>query len=160
MVDGATIRLGHEDAEWVIRVGIQRARNARSRGRPEPDGTPRDAEQTDINSAGAERAFAAFLGVEWEPLVDASDRGRRSRDVGGYEVRYTPRVDGRLIIKTRDDDDAPFVLVTGRVPVYIVRGWLRRAGDAKVERFWFRGDGRPQWFVPQAELEPWERIAR
>jgi hypothetical protein len=70
------------------------------------------------------------------------------------EVRWTPREDGCLIVRRRDDERRRFVLVTGRIPSFTVVGWI--AGhDGEARRVVPRRCWSPAClFVPQEALEP------
>ena len=48
----------------------------------------------------------------------------------GWEIRTRAEHSYDLIIRDDDQDDRVFVLVTGKAPNYVVRGWIK-AGDAK-----------------------------
>ncbi len=115
-----------------------------------------------VVGALGEFAFAKYLGVFWSGAVRF-----RATDVGLYEVRTTHHPRGCLIIREGDDDDAEFVLLTGRDGRYHVRGTMRagearyRAGEepdssAQSAEWWRDEDGRgiPAIFVPQTALYP------
>ena len=76
-------------------------------------------------------------------------------DVGDrIHVRTRTKDHYDLIVRDRDPDDEPFVLVTGHAPRYTVRGWIY-GRDAKRED-WRQtyGGGVPAYFVPQSALRP------
>ena len=91
------------------------------------------------------------LGIFWESL--AEDPDTLPGDVGEFQVRHTHRENGCLIVHPADKDDAPFILVTGLLPNYVVHGSILGA-DAKNLEWWREGDGRPAYFVPQSALTP------
>jgi hypothetical protein len=83
----------------------------------------------------------------------------RAGDVGNLQVRATEHERGCLILYDRDDANAVFVLVTGRFPEYIVRGWCY-AHEGQQPRY-VKHDARfPTYFVPQSALRPIEQLQR
>lgn len=108
--------------------------------------------ETDLEAAAAELALAKALGVHWCGM-DGPDKD--TGDVAGAQVRHTKRENGSLICHDRDADDHRFVLVTGSMPAFTVRGWIL-GGDAKDKRFWRDRPAvpRPAFFVPQSALKP------
>ncbi len=119
----------------------------------------------DIEGAAAEMAVAKAYNLFWTPVVQRPEElpGDVGRGMHALQVRSTPREHGRLILHERDKDDAIFVLVTGRIPAFTIRGWIQ-GKDGKCDRFLHPGDGRPAFFVPQEHLRqghppvvPWAR---
>lgn len=107
--------------------------------------------QQDIEGAAAEMAVAKFLNLYFP------GKGQlRADDVGvntGIQVRASEYDQARLILHPDDPDDATFYLVTGRMGIYVIRGWLvGRLG--KRDEYWTdpTGNGRPAYFVPQSAL--------
>jgi hypothetical protein len=74
------------------------------------------------------------------------------------QVRTRSKHSYELIVRPGDRDDDVFVLVTGRSPDFVVRGWI--AGrDAKRDDWKKTHGGRDEaFFVPQAALEPMARF--
>jgi hypothetical protein len=106
--------------------------------------------QTDIEGACAEMAVAKALGIYWSGPVNTF----KAPDVGEFQVRHTRLQSGSLIIRPSDRDVERFVLVTGKIPRFVVHGWIL-AADAKKERFLTAPNGKPScWMVPQSELQP------
>lgn len=71
--------------------------------------------------------------------------------VGGWEVKWTERDDGRLLVRPGDSPALNYVLVTGCAPNQIIRGWLP-GSEVMVDRHWQKAPPPPAWFVPQSEL--------
>lgn len=129
-------------------VGSLRRIKAINERLSEPYSTPKgDLWGNDIESSGAEMAVAKALGLYWTAARGIDAAG----DVSGLEVRSTKYPTGRLIVHKADKDDAPFVLVRGVFPTYEIVGWIT-GRDAKAEAYWFAGDGRPAYFVPEEDL--------
>lgn len=104
--------------------------------------------QLDIEGALGEYALCKTLKIFWSGITNI-----KASDAQNWQVRTTPRHDGRLIIRPNDSDDLPFVLVTGSMGRYVIRGWIN-GDDAKQTQWWTdAGNGRPgAWFVPQDAL--------
>jgi hypothetical protein len=79
-----------------------------------------------INQAGAELAFAKSMGWDDWTFDEESDEGM----VRGYRVQWSPDPNAGIVVYDEDDDDARYVLVTGKMPTFTVRGWTT-VGEAK-----------------------------
>lgn len=102
----------------------------------------------DIAGAVAELVVAKALGVYWAPNVGGNDHVRG--DVGMFQVRSSAQP--FLVIRDRDLDEQPYVLVTGQPPDMSIRGWLY-AREAKTSEYRDPGGG---WAVPAQYLRSWE----
>jgi hypothetical protein len=131
--------------------GAMRQIEALKRGRPHRYGTPpQDEWGVHVEACGAEMAVAKAYNLYWEPVARSPEK--LAGDVADLQVRSTWRDNGRLILHDpKDANDAVFVLVTGRLPTFTVRGWITGA-NGKQQRYWDEGDGRPAYFVPQSAL--------
>lgn len=119
-------------------------------GRPHRYGDPpQDDWGVHIEACASEMAVAKAYNLYWEPVARRPEN--LAGDVGNLQVRSTWRENGRLILHDRDPDDAVFVLVTGKIPSFDVRGWIL-GRDGKAKEHWDEGDGRPAYFVPQNVL--------
>jgi hypothetical protein len=129
-------------------VGLSRrivAAKSRQRSKFDYDG---DAWENDIEAAAAERAAAKGLVTYWPGSVNP---GREASDLpGGWEVRWCGREDAHLIVRERDDPERRYLLVTGQLGVYELRGWILGREARRDE--WRRYEG--VWFVPQPALRP------
>ena len=79
-----------------------------------------------INQAGAELAFAKAMGWEDWTFDEESEPGM----VRGYRVQWSADPNAGLVVHDENDDEARYVLVTGRMPTFQVRGWTT-VGEAK-----------------------------
>lgn len=148
------VTLDSREQLMAAMAGIMRRISAIRKGRKEPYGTPKaDLWGNDIESSGAEAAVAKALNLYWTSVKEKVGPG----DVGNFEVRSTNRADGSLIVHDRDPDDVPFILVRGTFPDYEIVGWMF-GRDAKDEKYRFRGDGRPAFFVPGTHLRDVEEL--
>ena len=123
----------------------------------EPHGKPAERGEWEVVVEGcaAEMAAAKALKLYWSDSPELDYDG----DIGGgFHVRSTDLADGHLILYDRDPADAYFVLVTGRAPIFDVRGFIV-ARDGKQDEY--RSNGRLRtdgWMVPQAALSPIEEL--
>lgn len=103
-----------------------------------------------IEGAMGELVVAKVLGIYWDGSVNTFSRD----DLPGLQVRTRSETYYDLIVRPSDPDDATWVLVTGKCPSYVVRGWIK-GSDAKQPQ-WMKDHGsRPDaFFVPQEALRP------
>lgn len=81
---------------------------------------------------------------------------RATGDVAGLQVRATWLDAGRLILRTRDVDEAWYVLVRGMPPDLEVVGAIT-GGAGKRPEWWKAPNGRAgAWFIPDEALAPLE----
>lgn len=143
------VTLSWLEAYNAAQSGILRQIEALKHGRRPRYGQPLDDWGVNIEGCAAEMAVAKAYGLYWEPVA------RRPEDLAGdvstLQIRSTWRENGRLIIHEHDPDDAPFILVTGKVPAFTIRGWIY-GRDGKAVEFWDEGDGRAAYFVQQSAL--------
>lgn len=143
-----TIKNGQE-LFMVTLVGLMRKLVGRAKGLSHAynfKGT--DQWSMDIEAAAAEASVAKYLNLFWSP-----GGVRANADVGDLvQVRWSPRPSARLILHNEDNDDQPYVLVTGEVPNFVIVGWLL-GREGKNQRYWNDpGTGRPAYFVGQDSL--------
>lgn len=145
------VSLDLHEIEMAVQVGLRRRLETLRQGLKDAHGFGGEHPwELDIQGAAAELALAKFLGRYWDGSVNTMKRG----DVGQLQVRSTDRANGSLIIRSNDSDDDYFVLVTGSIPQFNVRGWIK-GSDAKVAEYEKAPNGRPPaWFVPQHVLIP------
>lgn len=155
---GSTVTLSWDELRLAAVVGVERQLAAMRLARPEIYGwdANRDRWGTHIEAAAAEMAFAKHRGNYWLPL--AEDPAKLDGDVGKAQIRSTQRPDGSLLLHARDADDAPFILLTGTAPTFVIAGWIW-GRDGKHEKWWRETDRngrrlRPAFFVPQQALKP------
>ena len=149
------------DEEMIARaVGELRHHKARAgnhtrytdeRGKPGEEDDSSEARKKDVDAAGAEMAVAKITNCYWPPSLEAQTNGLP--DVGkAIQVRHTRLPHGSLIVSPKDRDEQYFFLVTGEIPEYEVRGFLKGA-EAKKEQYKRAPNGRPAaYFVPQKAL--------
>lgn len=102
----------------------------------------------DIEAACAELAFAKFIGEDWVGSVNTFT----APDVGdSWQVRYTNMEDGCLIIRQKDklNMKQKFVLVTGSIPCYTIKGYMNGEEAFKDEYIRNPNNSNPAWFIPQ-----------
>jgi hypothetical protein len=130
-------------------VGIQRQIAALSKRLPDRHGYIGDGWSEHIEGACGEMAAARAIGQYWTPSVNTFKNGG---DVGEIQVRTRSNHEYDLLIRNSDRDDDIFILVTGKVPSFVVRGWLRGSDCKKQEWLKEYGGRPPAWFVPQGSL--------
>ena len=118
---------------WESRIctwtGKQRFLNAQELNRDPGEGPPHINPENDVRGAHCEFAASLMLNLYWRPNIGEL----KNRDVGGLvEVRSTVLETGRLIVKPKDDDAAPCVLILADMERLHFRfgGWML-ASDAK-----------------------------
>jgi hypothetical protein len=140
--------LEQEEYDWAARMGFARHREALINKNVRADGTKTTWDE-DINGAIGE--YVASVGLEKEWNIPG---GVGQPDlVGGIEVRTVMSEDRKLLIKPKDKDDSPFVLVIGtdKHLVWRMPGWLR-GGDGK--KATFKDRLLPIYLVDQQYLNP------
>ena len=148
-VDEVTVT--HWESRICTWVGKQRFANASALDRDPGLGPSAACEDAEFHIRGAHCEFAAsiMLNLYWRPSIAEINK----RDVGGLvEVRSTVLDNGRLIVKPRDDDAAPFVLVVAYMTALTFRfgGWTFARG-AKNEPL-NREHGDAAHYVAQRQL--------
>ena len=122
-----------------------------------PGFRPGEVNRMDVDFEGAcgELAVAKALGMYWGGTVNTFQSGG---DLGnGIEVRTTRF--HCLIIRPKDKDDVPYVLVKGQAPHYEIAGWML-GRDGKQEKYLktFDPEKPPAYFVPRKDLRPIEEL--
>lgn len=131
-------------------VGESRQKSALLRGSPDRHGFTGDGLKIHVDGAGAEYAAAIALNVCWTAGVDTY---KLEPDLPpDWEVRRRSEEWHDLIVRPDDVDERRYLLVTGTLPKYTVRGWI--AGTEAKQEQWLKDyGGRPAaYFVPQGEL--------
>ena len=119
------------------------------------DDEEHDGWGVDIEGAAGEMAVAKFFDQYYVPTLNTF---KSMRDSCGCEIRTTKKHSNRLIVREKDDDSHIYILVTGQIPTFRIRGWMY-GREAKQEK-WVEGpNGRsPAWFIPSEELRPMEEL--
>jgi hypothetical protein len=139
-----TMELDWSELIVAAQIGIMRRVNSLKNGRKDQGLGPSDW-TIDIEGAAAELALAKYLNVYTMPAINTF----KAPDVQGFQVRSTKYSNGRLIIRPKDNGDAPYVLaVTGDLPRVTLVGLLPSGGAAKVPKY----DHDDSWWVPQCDL--------
>jgi hypothetical protein len=145
------VALTMSEMQIAATVGMMRQIENLAKGRRDAYGAEKeDGWQYHIEGAGGELAFAKWSGRYWNGALG----NLKADDVGDTQVRTAMAHHKRLIIHPPDANDRRFVLVTGVMPRFLIRGWIW-GGDGKQERFWCDPKGaRPAYFVPTDFLYP------
>lgn len=144
-----SIRLTNSEMLTAASIGVRRQVQNLAAGRTDAHGaSPEDGWTPHVEGCAGEMAVAKAFGMFWSGSLG----DLRADDVGQLQVRTGMRHDHKLILHHRDPDDRAFVFVTGRMPNYVLHGWIM-ARDGKREEFWADpARGRPAFFVPQSAL--------
>jgi len=145
------ITLTDAEIQMGATVGILRRVDSLRRGL-EPGRMGAHNWDAEIEGALAECAAANALGKYWSGSVGSfkdADLGKRA------QVRATEHDNGKLILRENDKKDHAYILVTGRCPNYIVRGWIEGAEAVKLTQYKTNPGGHGEaLFIPQSELKP------
>lgn len=147
------------EVSMAAHVGNMRRTEQIKTGNFRPTYAPNHDEwTTDQDAACAELALAKLLHTYWAGTVNSF----KLPDVDAVQVRHTSLAAGCLIVRSNDNDDDLFVLVTGRAPDFNVVGCIL-GREAKQEQ-WLRNPNgvNPAWFVPQSALReiPGDEVQR
>ena len=140
-----------------VQVGGLRQIEAILQGKEDSHGFVGDGWGTHIEGACAEIAVAKCLNLYWEPRVNTY---KFKADIGeNIEVRRRSLHDYDALIRSSDQDNHFFIHVTGKIPKFLVHGWIL-AADAKKHNEWIKNHGnRPSaWFVPPSYLKSLEEF--
>lgn len=149
-------------AEFVAAARCDKA--IPDRGGPISNRIP-DPLENEVNAVAAELAVAKYFRRWPESALRGGPDAPHQGDVAGMEVRWTIHADGELRLGATARRDQVHILVTGKRPVFILRGWIRR-GDLTDEFFLAKGDRRggytarwDQYLVPQRALASMSQLS-
>lgn len=109
----------------------------------------------EAESIAAEWAVARYFNLDFD-IETINEHYKQKADVGnGLEVKWTKYQDGHMIIHEWDRNSDIAVLVTGRSPVFVIKGWMP-VSIAKRPRY--RSSTQPKWWVNQPDLQPIETL--
>jgi hypothetical protein len=144
------IKLTEQEALHAISVGGKRQWESIKKGLDDKHGFQGDGWEVHIEGAMGELAVAKALNVYW----DAGINTFKTPDIGPLYVRTRSQHHYDLLIREDDDNEAPWVLTTGRRGQYQIHGWIR-GKDAKNPLWAQTHGGRPRaYFVPKSALLP------
>lgn len=155
------VSLSFDDAKFCCWKGCLRQLNAMSKKLRDNHGLKPDTVNgwsEHIEGFAGELAVAIALGL---PRPDVEREAfRTAHDVGGLvDVRTRSKHWYDLPLYEKDPHDRIFILVTGRIPNFRLRGWIL-ARDGKREEFYkkLNNDRPPGWFVPASNLRPMSEL--
>lgn len=144
------------EAAMASHVGWMRQLAAIKAGKQDCHGYDGEGWSEHIEGACGEMAVAKMLGIFWDGSVNTW----KANDLPGIQVRTRSRHHYDLIVRPGDDDQATWVLITGRCPSYRVRGWID-GREAKRPEWLANHAGRaPAYFVPADQLNPMNELPR
>ena len=110
----------------------------------------------DCEAAAAEYVVARHLGICWNLGCGSS---LYAGDVGECEVKHTLLDRGCLIVRPEHAAERIYILVTGEMPVYQIRGWYW-GYDAKTDKYWNEMIQEPAYMVGQEYLNDMSEIVK
>ena len=131
-------------------IGISRHIESEKKGLKNKHGlNSYDGWRVNIEGAIGELAYAKAMNKFWPMSVNTF---KSIPDVDQEEIRTRSEDYYDLLVRDDDPDDRIYVLVTGKIPNFIVRGWML-GRDAKQTKWKKNYANRPPaYFVPQAFL--------
>ena len=106
-------------------------------------------------SVAAEWAVAKYYNLPFNP-AQSNNHFKQKADVGNaLEVKWTKYTDGSLIIYESDRVSDIAVLVVGKSPTFVIKGWIP---VAMAQRERYRHSSQPTWWVRQNNLQPIETL--
>ena len=154
------MKVSYDDMIKAIETAVQRVKDI--------NGRPNHVSRYDKNlsfheyicqlaeSICAEIVVAKFLG--YKDFDPAKTRFKETADVGSrFEVKWTKYDSGAMIIYENDRNSDIAILVTGKSPIYEIKGWIPVV-IAKNKQ-WRRRD-QPTFWVEQYQLYPIENLRR
>jgi hypothetical protein len=140
------VTVTQEEFDKGVQAGVSRHTDALIKKHARADGTKTTWDE-DINGAIGEYIASIALEKEWNLPGGVGQPDL----VGGIEVRTITSSDRSLLIKFKDKEDRPFVLVvgTGNHLVWRVTGWIYGRDGKKPEY-----NAGPYYLVDQAQLNP------
>ena len=146
------IKLSSNEMMQAATVGIMRQLSALQKNRIPAHGAGSERDwQYHVEGAMGEFAVAKFYGCFWNGSVGRVD----TPDVGALEVRTRSDSNYDLILHESDNDEAYFVLVTGKNGVYKLHGVIQgRRGKRPEFLRDAANNNRQAYFVPKSRLDP------
>lgn len=141
------VRLERYEMDLASSVG--RARNLSAIVKSSKDVYPSDSQNAwgqHIDGAGAELAFAKFIGLYWDGSVDTYRSGTGDLPFTQVDVKHSR--DGKWKIKERDRGE--LVLVRGTMPEYVIEAYCNADSVKKYAPAY--SDPR-LWSVPEDERQ-------
>jgi hypothetical protein len=109
----------------------------------------------EAESVAAEWAVSKYYDLPFDP-VKSNEHYKNKADVGNaIEVKWSKYHDGHLIVYEYDRISDIAVLVTGKSPAYVIKGWIPVAVAQKPR---YRHTSQPTWWVSQNHLQPIETL--
>jgi hypothetical protein len=148
------VKLESYEVDLGTFVGKRRYEESLRMGKKDAYGFNKSADVSrmiDVEGACGEVAFAKAMNFYYSGSVNTFKKGG---DVGRIQVRTRSRHDYDLLIRNNDNDSSVFVLVTGKIPEYIVHGWIYAKECKKKEYLKDYGNRPAAYFVPKSILKP------
>lgn len=155
-IDGRTAFtavLSSQEIAECRQLGELRHRRSLEQGRRDAHGFSGDPLRIHIEGAYGECAFCLAFDHPWVKTVDTFKAPDFADDI---QVRARLNKWTDLIYRPDDDPLQRFVLVTGKMPILHVRGWLFGYECRRLGKRACHGNRPPAWFTPARSLRPIE----
>lgn len=150
------ITLTDEQVYYSGGIGLRRQLEAMKRGlKDKPSVKSRQGWTIHIEGAAAELAGCLALGIDWPASINTGKQADAS-----IQLEFKRRIESwyDLTIRNGDLPDRIYVLVTGKIPNFVVVGWIRGRDGMKPE-YWGDPNGNGSaWFVPQSKLHGLDKL--
>jgi hypothetical protein len=155
------VRLNKVEFYNAAHIGLIRQLQNINKGRKDSYGAETmDGWGIHIEGACGELVVAKVLNIFYNGNIgdlSACDVNNEERNI---EVRTRSNHRYDLILHPKDKDENVFILVTGKAPLYKIRGWIL-AKEGKKKKYWSdpSGKNRPAFFIPQKDLKPIKELS-
>lgn len=144
------ITLSMEEMTMVTVVAGLRRGESKTKNRKDNHGFDGSAAwDIEVEGAAAEMAYCKLRNKYWTGSVN-SFKGADQGD--NVQIRHTAIKNGSLIVRPEDNQEHYYVLVTGKAPSLVVRGWIKGSDAMKPEYFKEPNGRKGAYFVPQSAL--------
>jgi hypothetical protein len=144
-------------AEMMVAALVGGMRNITAIEKPNANGFSEEfGWNVHVEGVCGEMAGAKALGRYWPASINTFD----APDIGKtIQVRTRSRHDYELYVRPKDNPDYAYLLVTGKAPLFVVRGYCIGRHAQRNEWKKTHGDRPPAWFVPNSELWDWRELS-
>lgn len=151
------IVLDPAEVAMAASIGVHRNSYAIDHKLRQNHGMTGDGWAEHIEGASGELALAKHLKMYY----GGAHLAFKGPDLGlRYQVRTRSKAWYQLIVRPDDSDNDIFVLVTGKCPIFKIRGWILGKDAKKPEWEQTYGNRPPAFFVPQEFLNPITTLPR
>lgn len=149
MAETIEVKLTATELMSAALIGVMRHVSSLNKGRQDAHGLETEGWTEHIEGACGEMALSKAMNAYYPGTINTFKKA----DVGDkIQVKTRSNHEWDLLVRKNDDISHVYVLVTGKAPHYVVRGWMG-GSEAKQEQWLQTYGGRPPaYFVPQEFL--------